>query len=398
MLRISCLLLLLIGTPACLLAQEKALFRTDGATDKTLPWFQLQPGKFPPTGSAHAISGELIAIDHLQRQFHLRVDRNDSQDRGVWDLPLPGTMLPYGAIYYRGAPAALQDIPLGTHLHGLYYRQDLPNTTNIKTGYNFSRSPEKGFHLCFHLADDFSHYAEQKQLWKIESVNLSEKKLTALLQLPNNTFGKPQVFDLLHSTTVHERANVSNLETIQKDQLVLFNLTWATLYGPGRITHIWLDEPSRQLAASQQMRQHRDYQRERGLAGWVESVNDAEKLVTVTFFSGVDPLLFNELTIATIAPNGEPPLKPESKPTAPRGSLAVAHESLQTYDPVNDRKGAEIREIKSIPLEPGNSGVQVQLKCDMLLEGFRPGCVVRYYPAAWKVLALPREEQMFGQE
>ena len=33
-------------------------------------------------------------------------------------------MLPYGSIYYHGAPAALQDIPLGTHLHGLFYLKE----------------------------------------------------------------------------------------------------------------------------------------------------------------------------------------------------------------------------------------------------------------------------------
>jgi len=34
----------------------------------------------------------------------------------------------------------------------------------------------------------------------------------------------------------------------------------------------------------------------------------------------------------------------------------------------------------------------------MLLEGYRPGSVVRFFPAAWKVLSLPREESFFGRE
>ena len=69
-----------------------------------------------------------------------------------------------------------------------------------------------------------------------------------------------------------------------------------------------------------------------------------------------------------------------------------------TYDPVNDRKGGNILDIKKIPAEPGSGGVQVRVQCDMLLEGFRPRRIVRFYPATWKVVALPREEQYFGRE
>ncbi len=106
---------------ASLAGDEPRRFRTDadGPTSATkknegahaLDWYRLIKGEFPPEGSAHAVSGELIRIDHLERRFQIRVDRNDRQDRSVWDLPLDATMLPYGSIHYRGAPAALQDIP-----------------------------------------------------------------------------------------------------------------------------------------------------------------------------------------------------------------------------------------------------------------------------------------------
>src|SRR5689334_9654534 len=39
-------------------------FRTDGG-DPALPWYQLKPGVFPPVNSWHAVSGELIALDHV---------------------------------------------------------------------------------------------------------------------------------------------------------------------------------------------------------------------------------------------------------------------------------------------------------------------------------------------
>src|SRR4029078_308374 len=122
---------------ALLQAQDKPRFRTDadgpvkGEEKRKNPkdrqpsdkpdWFQLVEGEFPPEGSAHGVSGELIALDHLERRFQIRVDRNDSQDRALWDLPLPATMLPHAARCHQAPPAALQDVPLGTHLHGLFY-------------------------------------------------------------------------------------------------------------------------------------------------------------------------------------------------------------------------------------------------------------------------------------
>jgi hypothetical protein len=358
---------------------------------KPLEWFNLVEGQFPVEGSAHAISGELIQVDHLARAFHLRVDRNDSQDRGVWDLPLPAVMLPYGSIWYHGAPAALQDIPLGTHLHGQFFVRDAQKPAPVLETWYRRKTPEFDFGRCFRLEDDFSLQTRQKQLWKIESVDLTTMKLTALL--PGE---KAKTFDLLTSTRVFEKNAIANLKAIQAGQNVFFNLTWATLYGPGRITDLWLDETARALATAQQLERHRNHVRERGLPGWVTAVDDEQQLVTITFFGNVDPKLFDELTLK--APNAPPPKDGSPPPAEPVGSLAVARESLMTYDPVNDRKRGSILEVKKLPAEPGSSGIQITLKMDLMLEGYRPHRIVRFYPPTWKVNALPREEEFFGKE
>lgn len=417
------LLLGLCITFSLLHAEDKLPFRTDAdgpinkkveRDGKPLEWFKLVDGQFPAEGSAHAISGELIRVDHLERAFHLRVDRNDSQDRGVWDLPLPAVMLPYGSIWYHGAPAALQDIPLGTHLHGLFYlkapdEKDPP----METWYR-RKTPEFDFRHCFRLEDDFTRHARQKQLWKIETVDPATMKLTATLQgtgsdgaVENGSVGtdqnsttpslhSPKTFDLLSSTRVFEGKGFADLKTLKPGQQVLFNLTWATLYGPGRITDVWLDETARTLATAQQLERHRNHVRERGLPGWVTAVDDEQQLVTVTFFGNVDAKLFDEVAIKDL--NAPPPKDGSPPPAEPVGGLAVARESLMTYDPVNDRKRGGILEVKKIPVEPGSSGVQIQLKMDLMLEGYRPKRVVRFYPPTWKVNALPREEEFFGRE
>jgi len=403
-----------IFLPPASFAAERPKFRTDAdgpvkaedkrpnpknrkPTDKP-DWYQVVPGEFPPEDSAHAVSGELMFMDHLERRFHLRVDRNDSQERGVWDLPLDATMLPYGSIAQHGAPAALQDIPLGTHLHGLFYLADPDDKTPLpETSYR-RKTPEWEFRRCFRIEDDFTFHARQKQLWRIDAVDLVTKKLTATLLEGGKPVGdgKAKSFDLTTSTRVFKGNGFADLKALQPGQTVLFNLTWVTLYGPGRVTDLWLDEPARALATAKQLERHRNHTRERGLAGWVTSVDDEKQFVTVTFFGGVDPKLFDELTIKD--PNAPPPKDGSPPPVEARGGLAVARDSLMTYDPVNDRKTGSVLEVKKVPAEPGSSGVQIKLRMDLMLEGYRPKRVVRFYPPMWKVMALPREEQFFGRE
>jgi hypothetical protein len=393
-------------------AEDKPRFRTDAdgpvkAGDKRkapkdrkpgdpTEWFQLVEGQFPPEGSAHAATGELIHVEHLDRQFQIRVDRNDSQERGIWDLPLDATLLPYGSVWYQGAPAALQDIPLGTHLHGLFYLTDPEDKTPLPDTWYKRKTPEWEFRRCLRIEDDYSFHARQKQLWKIDSVDLTTKKLTATLQDKGKPSGQPKLFDLLSSTRVFKGQGIADLKALKAGQTILFNLTWVTLYGPGRITDVWLDEPARALVTANQLERHRNYIRERGLPGWVTAVDDEQQFVTVMFFGNVDPKLFDELKIKD--PNLPPPKDGSPPPVEPRGGLAVARDTLMTYDPVNDRKTGSVLEVTKVPVEPGSSGVQMKIKMDMMLEGYRPKRIVRFYPETWKVIALPKEEEYFGKE
>jgi len=392
------LVLAWIAGVALLSAADTPKFRTDSNQDKNLPWFALEAGKFPPENSAHAISGELIQVDHLERRFRLRVDRDDSQQAGHLDLPLDGAMLPYSSIYYHGAPAALQDIPLGTHLHGMFYLKDSNDKTPLPAGPYRRVASEAAFTRCFQLEDDFSHYARQKQTWKIEKVSLAEKKLTVKLQTADGAASEAKSFDLLSSTRVLKDNGFAKLTALEAGQVVQFNITWATLYGPGRITDIWIDDPSRALATEQQLERHRNHIRQRGLAGWIDAVDDEKQVVTITFFGSVDPSLFEELKGINEEPHGWPFSGREDDPKAPKGGICVARECLMTYDPVNDRKGGNILHIGKTSIEPGSSGVQIKVKCCELLDGFRPQRIVRFYPATWKVDALPHEEQFHGRE
>ncbi len=384
-------------------ADDAPPFRTDANPDTSLKWYRIVDGEFPPAGSAHAISGELVQCDHPERRFRIRVDRDDSQQVSHFDLPIEAAMLPYGAIYYHGGPAALQDIPLGTHLRGEFYLRDPADTAPPLAGRHQRHSADWEFQRCLRLEDDFSYHARRQQTWRIDGVDLAGQKLTATLVDGGQAgggkpVGPPKTFDLVSGTRVHVGNGFGSLESIAVGQEVQFNITWATLHGPGRVREIWLDEPSRQLATALQLARHRDHVRDRGLPGWIEAVDDDKQIVTITFFDGVDPGLFNELTGIDEKPHGWPFSSREDDPKAPKGGIAVARECLMTYEPIHDRKGGNILAIEEVPAEVGSSGVRISVKCCMMLEGFRPGHVVRFFPATWPVNTLPKEEQFHGRE
>lgn len=176
------------------------------------------------------------------------------------------------------------------------------------------------------------------------------------------------------------------------------NLTWATLYGPGRVFQIWLDAESRQSATSRQRERHWDHIHQRGIPGWVDEVDDEASTVTVTFFDGIDLSLFESFNDIVPEPLGWPTSGGAKDDLKPKGTLAVARPSLMTHDPLNDRKGGNILEMNQVAIRPGSSGMQMKLQCGILLEGYRPGEIVRFFPASWKFVALPKEEQFFGRE
>lgn len=341
-------------------------FRTDGG-DEALPWFRLKPGEFPPPGSAHAVSGELIALDHVNRTGLLRPDRDDTQRRGDWDIARPFVLLPYGSLRFHDAPAELRDIPIGTHLHGEFYADDA-------TGKNAPAA----FTRALRLEDDFSFYARQGRAWRVDAVQPDAGTLTLTgIDRDSRAAPKAMAFRIGPATRVWEGRGFGTLADLAAGEVVQVNLTVCTLKGPGSVTDVWLDAESRAGATGRQREVHRSFQRDHGLAGWVAGVDNAQGIVEVTLFDGFDPELaegFN--TRDTVA-------------------AAVAEDSLRTYDQINDVKRGPVLGVDRGPAAPGNSGVHIRFKPSSLLEGYRPGRVVRLFAGSWKVDDLPREERLY---
>ena len=77
--------------------------------------YRPKQGEFPSLKDAKFHRGELVFGDHINRRGSLRIFTDGYfRERRLHHF----AMLPYGMIYYHGAPADLRDIPLGTILYG----------------------------------------------------------------------------------------------------------------------------------------------------------------------------------------------------------------------------------------------------------------------------------------
>lgn len=125
---------------------------------------------------------------------------------------------------------------------------------------------------------------------------------------------------------------------------------------------------------------HRAHQKTHGLAGWIEAVDNEKSRVTITLFGGFDSTLTNDFKLKS------------------RVAALVAEDSLRPYDQINDRMYCEVLEIRSIPVAPGSSGLQLVIKPENLLEGFRPRRVLRLLPDKWGLDDLPWEEMLWPDD
>jgi len=358
------------------------------------------PDEFPPPGSAHYLAGELTLIDHVNRRGILRPDRLDHYNKYHWDLPHHFVLLPYGSVHYHGAPAALHHVPIGTHLHGWFYlgpegefEPELTKSNYIAKTRNRPnlRSPDAQFSSALRFEDDFTFYQRQGVGWKILSIDPEEEALTARrVKLPEanpETLADPplgltgeQTFDYDEATRVWRERRIGSWDEVAPGQIVQINLTWATLYGPGRLTDVWIDAESRRVASETQARLHRQHQRRRGVPGRVDAVDHqggSKGVVTVTLYAGSDPKLYEELESGTVL-------------------AAVVEPSLRSYDQAGDARGGpvlDVRRNKNPP--PGSSGIQLDYRMHVLLEGIRPGRTVRLFDRDWPRPTLPREEHLY---
>jgi hypothetical protein len=373
---------LIVGALVLALAPSFFAAKNDAAANRAP-----EAGKFPAPGAGKLLGGELISVDHVNRRGILRPD-GDGSEGTYHDGPQHRfAMLPYGNVRRHGAPAELRDLPIGTHLHGLFL---LP-AVESKEKQPADRRERNAFpdREALLLEDDFSFHQRQGNVWKVQAVDLAKGNLTALLTTKTGPAANPTVFTLDRSTRVWKGRGAGELEDIAAGQDVQCNFTWAPDWQNGQmhVADIWIDEESRAVATERQRQIHIRHTLHRWLPGWVDRVEhnaDGSGIVAVTLFAGADRSLYDKV-------------REQSKNGG--AALAAAEWTLRPWWPNHDSKYGSIVELHEDPNPPpGSSGLQIRVKIKELLEGYRPGRIVRVRPNGFPNSKPPPEERIKSLE
>lgn len=375
--------------------------------------FRPQPGKFPPIEKAHSYRGELVFVDHANRRGSIRVEGSGMFYRND---PHPFAMLPYGMVRYHGAPADLRDIPLGTVLHVRAFLPPDPKLSSVpvlpvdnKTkDANHNRGagifPAENHVLL--LEDEASHCRREGKVWKLQEIDIQNNQGMIVARCEPHEGGQTEAaaetmtFDA--ATRIwrgRERLEVAELvaegiwpasgKKSLDDEPVLLGISWKPTPGGVftrfHISDIWLDETAIQRAARNQTETHKAFVRSRWMPAWVDAVEYStfgSAKVTATLFGGMDESLYADFKA------GEHALM-----NAVETTLKHTHGA---YGPAHMACKGPILDVVRMDGEPplGSSGIQIQFETDLIIEGIRPGRVVRVRPADWPQVNVPREEYL----
>jgi hypothetical protein len=365
--------------------------------------FRPEAGKFPPADKAESYMGQLTFVDHANRRGSLRIPneyhffRHEAQ---------PFAMLPFGMIYHHGAPANLQDIPLGTMVHGRFYLPPDPKRSLVP-------DVNKANHAIL-LEDEPSYCLREGLIWKLKQIELQgDEGMIVAMRAPKNGGegeSKEEKFTLDDTTRFWRGREQLRLDELvaegmlpdsgKKDlsgEAVYLSLTWQPMgmgnrgghnfwggaFNGYHISDIWLDETAMQRATKFQTNVHREFIQGRWMPGWIDDVEygkSGHATVTATLFGGFDESLYADIK------------------QAKRGQISGATETLKhnhgayTHDHMAIQGSMSVvkEQTENVPL--GSSGIQVRIDVDLVLEAYRPGRIVRIRPMNWPADPLPREE------
>jgi hypothetical protein len=373
-----------------------------------------EPGKFPEAEKAKSYTGELVFVDHANRRGSLRIK---GKAAFYEQTATPFALLPYGMVRYRGAPADLRDVPLGTILHGQFYLPPQPELSSVPT----FRS--RAFQIHFDenhaalLEDEPSFCLREGLVWKLQEVKWENDQwlVTARREAKDGDSGKGELETMSVDAATRiwrgrERLLLQDLideglwpEKGQKslgDQAVLLGLRWkptrGTRFGQQNgtfnrwhIGDIWLDEQSIQRAATQQTEEHKTLIRTRWMPALVDEVEygkAGQATVIATLVGGMDESFYADF---------QKGVRSQMSPVAMNLKHGIG--DIGQYHTAIDGTIIDVKQLDGDQLL-GSSGIQIRVKVGMVLEGFRAGGVVRIRPMSWPDSPVPREEFIKGIE
>jgi hypothetical protein len=363
--------------------------------------FRPEAGKFPPQEEAHSYRGVLAFVDHANRRGSLRVE---SPGEFFRNAPHPFAMLPYGMVRYHGAPADLRDIPLGTVLHVRAFLPPDPKTSSVPLfGKGNPERPAENHALL--VEDEPSFCLREGKLWKLKEIEVKTGQGMISAARESKSGGdKANVETLTFNAAtrfwrgreclsiddmIAQGAWPANGKKSLDGQAVMLGLTWQPttngVFLRYHVSDIWLDDAAMQRAAKNQTEVHKELIRTRWMPGWIDAVDYGKfgrAVVTATLFGGMDASLYADFT---------------------KGAAAVMNSVENTlrhthgaYGPTHMASAGTILEVnKAEGVAPiGSSGIQIRFETDLIIEGIRPGRVIRVRPRSWPQVNLPREEYL----
>lgn len=375
--------------------------------------FRPEAGKFPPLEQAHSYRGELVFVDHANRRGSIRV-----QGSGMFfrNDPHPFALLPYGIVRYHGAPADLRDIPLGTVLHVRAFLPPDPKTSSVPVlpvnskvldaNHNQGAGVAPAENHILLLEDEPSNCVREGLVWKLKEVDLQNEQGTIIAsrEPKQNGDGKAVeeklTFDA--ATRVWRGRECLGVEELIAEgawpaqgkkslggQAVLLGITWKPtpdgVFTRFHISDIWLDDTAMQRSARNQTEVHKAFIRSRWMPAWIDAVEYGKfgrATVTATLFGGMNDSLYADFKKDASA-----------MMNAVENTLKHTHGA---YGPAHMASRGTILEVTKangdVPL--GSSGVQIRFETDLIIEGIRPGRVVRVRPGNWPHVQVPREEYL----
>lgn len=358
--------------------------------------FRPKVGTFTPLEKGKVYSGELVYVDHVNRRGSLRLHVNDHYHEGKLHH---FAMLPDGLVRFQGAPASLKDIPLGTVLTGRFFLPPDPKFSVVPVVDPRRKDvtrPLENYALL--LEDQMSLCLREKRAWTIKEVHVKGMSVELKLQRegdgPSDAWVGEQKVTVDDSTRIwrgRELLTVSDLVgdgTWPKNGTknpgvakVHVGLTWHPryLYEQFHLSDLWLDEVSVNEAIKRQTGKNVRHVKMRWMPALVEEVSNGKNgqaVVTATLFGGRAESLYADFKKGSGA------------------QMAAAETTLRTWWPDHDGMDGRLIEVtrvtESVPF--GSSGIRIKFDTELVLEGFRPGRIVKVRSHAWPKVKPPYEE------
>lgn len=333
--------------------------------------------EFPPPGVGVELAGELVTVDHVNRRGGLRLDGDFEEDRYHSAPTFAFALLPYGEVYFHGAPADLHDLPLGTRLSGRFLLPPEGDTTIPAVASKYL--PRQNHALI--VEDDSSRALRAGRGWKATAFDREQGRLTlepVSLTGEPVAGGEPVTHSVDDSTRIWKGGGSGTLDDVATAAgaggIIQANLTWHPDWANKQFhcSDLWLDPPAWEAARERQRQLHLRRMKHYWIPARIDHVEHesaGQGGLTVTLLGGCDAKLY-----ADFVDNGGVPGRMSTGVV-----MACADPTLRTWWQNHDKATGSVTARREIADPPaGSSGIELDIRLTTpMQEGFQPGRFVR---------------------